>query len=70
MPREPNPKIEQVKQLFLKGYKFIDIAAELGVPEGTIRSWKIRYNWEGDQDATLQRKRVLLRKIQIKQLFI
>ena len=30
-----------------------DIAAQLGVAEGTLRSWKNRYNWDGDS-ATLQ----------------
>lgn len=26
--------------------KLIDIASQLGIPEGTVRSWKNRYNWD------------------------
>ena len=50
MPRAPNEKIEQAKELFDQGKKMVDIAAALGIPEGTIRSWKKRYKW----NATLQ----------------
>ncbi|KAF5070538.1 hypothetical protein DSECCO2_221280 [anaerobic digester metagenome] len=53
MPRAPNEKIEQAKELFDKGKKMVDIAAALKIPEGTIRSWKKRYNW----GATLQNKK-------------
>ncbi|RGW23290.1 phage portal protein [Ruminococcus sp. AM30-15AC] len=32
--------------LYDKGLKLIDIANQLGIPEGTVRSWKNRYNWD------------------------
>lgn len=46
MPRKPDERITQAKELYLKGQKLIEIASQLGVPEGTVRSWKNRYKWE------------------------
>lgn len=54
MPREPNHKIEQAKILFKQGKKLIEIAEQLEVPEGTVRSWKNRYKWGLEDNATLQ----------------
>ena len=54
MPREPNHKIEQAKILFKQGKKLIEIAEQLEVPEGTVRSWKNRYKWDLEDNATLQ----------------
>lgn len=53
MARAPDAKAEKAKELFLSGKKLIEISELLGVPEGTVRSWKKRYNWE---NATLQKK--------------
>lgn len=49
MARAPNQKISQAKELYDKGLKLVEIATQLEVPEGTVRSWKNRYKW----DATL-----------------
>ena len=49
MPRAPNPKVSEGEQLFLKGYKLIDIAKELQPPEGTIRRWKSTYKWNSQR---------------------
>ncbi len=46
MPRKPDERIEQAKEMFSKGLKLIEIANQLGVPEGTVRSWKNRYKWD------------------------
>lgn len=46
MPRAPNENIEKAKELFDQGKKMVEISAALNVPEGTIRSWKKRYNWD------------------------
>lgn len=54
MARAPDARAEQAKELFLSGKKLIEIAQLLGVPEGTVRSWKNRYKWDSD-NATLQR---------------
>lgn len=45
MARAPD-KREQAKALYDKGLKLIEISNQLGVPEGTVRSWKNRYNWD------------------------
>ncbi len=54
MARAPDARVEQAKELFLSGKKLIEIAQLLGVPEGTVRSWKNRYKWNGSNNATLQ----------------
>ena len=46
MARAPDQRVEQAKTLYDKGLKLIDIASQLGIPEGTVRSWKNRYNWD------------------------
>lgn len=46
MARAPDQRVAQAKALYDKGLKLIDIANQLGIPEGTIRSWKNRYNWD------------------------
>lgn len=46
MARTPDQRVEQAKALYDKGLKLIDIANQLGIPEGTVRSWKNRCNWD------------------------
>lgn len=46
MSRKPDERIEKARQMYLAGIKLVDIARELGVPEGTVRSWKNRYKWD------------------------
>ena len=62
MARAPNQKAEQAREMFLSGKKLIDIAVALDVPEGTVRSWKNRYGWNCNQNATLQSKRSVAKK--------
>jgi uncharacterized protein YjcR len=52
MARAPDARAEQAKAMFLSGKKLIEIAEALGVSEGTVRSWKHRYDWK---NATLQK---------------
>lgn len=53
MARAPDHRIEQAKAMYLKGLKLVEIASQLNISEGTVRSWKSRYEW----DATLQTKK-------------
>ena len=53
MARAPDARMEQARALFLDGKKLIEISELLGIPEGTVRSWKNRYGWD---NATLQKK--------------
>ena len=57
MARAPDPRVGQAEKLFREGKKLIEIAEALGVPEGTVRSWKNRYNWEGNANATLHKRK-------------
>lgn len=60
MPREHDERIEQAEKLFQNGLKLKEIAKQLELPEGTVRSWKKRYNWDCNvaikKNATLQTK--------------
>lgn len=72
MPRASNEKKAEAERLFNKGMKLVDIAKKLGIPEGTIRSWKNRGKWgektskknqrnvakdDSENNATLQKKK-------------
>lgn len=46
MARAPDKRIEQAKEMYLRGQKLVEIASQLNLPEGTVRSWKNRYNWD------------------------
>ena len=56
MARAPDPRAEQAAAMFQEGKKLIEIAEALGVPEGTVRSWKNRYGWDSNANATLQKR--------------
>lgn len=49
MARAPNKQIEQVKEMYLKGTKLVDIAKQLGIPEGTVRRWKCTHKWDNER---------------------
>lgn len=53
MPRTPDARIEQARALYDSGKKLKEIASALEVSEGTVRSWKNRYKWGSDSNATL-----------------
>lgn len=46
MARAPDKRMEQAKKMYLQGRKLVEIASQLSLPEGTVRSWKNRYNWD------------------------
>lgn len=52
MARAPDERAEKAFKLYQQGLKLIEIARQLEVPEGTVRSWKNRYKWS---NATLQK---------------
>lgn len=60
MARAPNKKAEEAEKLYQQGMPLVDIAKKLNVSDGTVRSWKNRYNWDDKNDeesATLQKKK-------------
>ena len=48
LPRKPDERVSQAKEMYLKGMKLVEIASQLNLPEGTIRSWKNRQKWESN----------------------
>lgn len=60
MARAPDERIEQVKAMYLKGMKLVEIASQLNVSEGTVRSWKSRYKW--DRNVANKKRNVAKRK--------
>lgn len=60
MPRAPDDRVDKAKNLYLKNWKLVDIAKELGIPEGTVRRWKSTYQWEderSDKKANVRKKK-------------
>ena len=52
-----NEKIDEAKKLYKAGKKLVDIARELGVPDGTVRRWKSTYDWDGNSsERSVQKK--------------
>lgn len=49
MARAPDPRIEQAKAMYLNGQKLIEIANQLGLPEGTVRRWKCTHKWDNER---------------------
>lgn len=46
MPRKADVRVEQAHEMYQRGAKLVEIANQLGLPEGTIRSWKNRQKWD------------------------
>lgn len=49
MARAPNEKLNKAYALYQKGYKLVDIAKKLDIPDGTVRRWKKTYNWDSER---------------------
>ena len=49
MAAKKNPLADKAYELYKSGMKLVEIANQLGKPEGTIRRWKNTYNWDGER---------------------
>ena len=56
MPKVKDARADKAFEMYKQGLKLVEIANQLGVAEGTVRSWKNRYKGAGD-NATLQRSK-------------
>lgn len=59
MARAPDKRIEQAKELYMKGMKMVEIASQLDLPEGTVRRWKCTHKWDNersDKKANVRKK--------------
>lgn len=54
MPRQRSPDSIKAEELYRSGLTLVEIASQLNVSPGTVRSWKNRYKWDGNESATLQ----------------
>lgn len=52
MAAKKNPKADKALELYKGGMKMVDIAAQLQVPDGTVRRWKNTYKWDGERSGT------------------
>ena len=57
MPRARSPDSYKAEEMYKQGMKLVDIAKQLNISEGTVRSWKNRYNFDGDSNATLRKEK-------------
>ena len=63
MARGPSEKIKKAEALYKNGTAMVEIAKKLGVSDSTVRSWKNRYKWDGEESATLQTKKCNVAKV-------
>ena len=49
MPRQPDERYEQAKDMYLRGLKLVEISKNLEIPEGTVRRWKSTHNWDNER---------------------
>lgn len=57
MPRNPDKRIETAYALYKGGSRLVDIANQIGVAEGTVRSWKNRYKWEKENECNVAKEK-------------
>lgn len=57
MARAPDERYDQAKAMYQSGQKLVEIASQLNLPEGTVRSWKNRNRWDDKANATLQKRK-------------
>lgn len=56
MPKAKDARADKAFEMYKQGLMLKEIATQLGVAEGTVRSWKNRYKWDGERNATLRKK--------------
>lgn len=61
MPRKPDERITQAKEMYHDGMKLVEIASQLNLPEGTVRRWKSTHKWDSERSdknkANVRKKR-------------
>lgn len=60
MGRKRDPKRDKAKEMYIVAegdIKLVDIAQQLGIPEGSVRGWKAREKWQDELNVTLHNKK-------------
>lgn len=52
MAAKRNPLADKAYEMYKDGMKLVDIADQLGKPEGTIRRWKNTYDWDNERSLS------------------
>jgi len=52
LARAPSENIDKAYELYKQDLSLTEIASRLNVPQGTVRSWKNRYKWDDECNAT------------------
>lgn len=63
MAAKKNPLSDRAYELYKSGVKLVDIAAQLGLPDGTIRRWKSTYRWDGERSECKSERSVKKRTV-------
>lgn len=61
MAAKKNPLADKAHEMYKSGMKLVDIADQLGKPEGTIRRWKSTYGWDGERSEKKSERSVTRR---------
>ena len=61
MAAKKNPLADKAFEMYKSGMKLVDIADQLGKPEGTIRRWKSTYGWDGERSEKKSERSVTKR---------
>lgn len=56
MPRQRSPDSIKAEELYRTGMNLVDIARELGKPEGTVRRWKSTQKWDEQKSERSETK--------------
>ena len=56
MPKAKDARADKAFEMYKQGLPLTEIAKELDVADGTVRSWKNRYKWDSNGNATLQKE--------------
>lgn len=62
MSAKKNPLADEALALYESGKKLVEIAAMLGVPDGTVRRWKNTYKW-GNERSECESERSARKKL-------
>ena len=49
MPRAPDEKYSKAYDMYDRGYKLVELASQLNVPEGTVLRWKCTHKWDNER---------------------
>ena len=57
MPKAKDARADKAFEMYKQGLKLIEIANQLGIAEGTVRSWKNRYKWDYGGNVAKEREK-------------